>query len=261
MPNWCSNVLTINGDKQTIKTIKNILWSLRPETKTPVEKLEEEKIKVLQSCTDDLQKERLAKEFDLKLGVLRNQAQKPKNKSVFHNLIGLPAGVSQEEYDANWYDNNIERYGTKWDIDFDEYEWDLDGDEYISATFQTAWSPCEGFVRHLAERFTGITEIQLDYEECGCDFAGRLSIVRDEELGLLIDDDCCKYEEGVYKYDVDCFWNRFEEDLLEYELEENEYTLEDIVERFKFVSKEDMEYIKKQVTIKLIELNPELNEQ
>ena len=263
MPNWCSNTLMINGDEKTIAKIKRTLLSLRPEDKTAVERAEEERDRVLQRTQDDKERELLRREYDIKIQTLRINSEHIKvNKGVFFNLIGLPDGVSQEEYNSNWYDNNVNWFGTKWDIDFDEWQWDF-GDNYISVNFETAWSPPCPFVSTLVRKYTGITEVELTYEECGCDFAGKMVVTRDENTGEIYENDNChSYEEGLYLYDNEYFWMRVEEDVINDEdFGEDGTTLEEILQRYHFVDDEDKAEITRMVNERLEEIKLEANEQ
>jgi hypothetical protein len=65
----------------------------------------------------------------------------------------------------NWYNWNIENWGTKWNA----------SDVYISdgvIDFETAWSPAEPVIASLAKRFPEVTFIH-DYVEQGIGFVGR----------------------------------------------------------------------------------------
>lgn len=264
MPNWCSNTLMINGDEKTITKLKSILLSLRPEDKTAVERAEAERDRVLQRTEDANERELLRREYDAKIHTLRLNSEHIKvNKGVFYNLIGYPDGVSQEQYNANWYDNNINWFGTKWDIDFDEWQWDISvEDGYISVNFETAWSPPCPFVSTLVRKYPGITDVELTYEECGCDFAGRMVVTRYESGEISDYDQCFSYEEGLYKYDNEYFWMRVEEDVInDDDFGEDGTSLEDILERYSFVDDEDKEEIKRLVTERLEEIKLEANEQ
>lgn len=76
------------------------------------------------------------------------------------------------EYGAdNWYDWNIQSYGTKWD--FEAAEEDLDISETcLEARFDTAWSPPIAFLERLQAKFSDI-DISLLYELEGDDGCGR----------------------------------------------------------------------------------------
>jgi hypothetical protein len=71
----------------------------------------------------------------------------------------------------NWYDWNIQAYGTKWDFSADEEELDI-SETCLEASFDTAWSPPIAFLERLQARFPDI-DISLLYELEGGDGCGR----------------------------------------------------------------------------------------
>lgn len=234
MPNWCNNSLIINADKKTITTIIGMLdmMNYNPES---VENVTKRRDEVLRNEPDENIREHIMREYEDKLILAkRNEEKVVKEDSVFATLVGLPP----KEDDLPYYttESYCNFYGTKWDISYDEYAWDYD-DECITTNFETAWSPPIGFVIKLAEKFKGITSIELFYEEQGCDFAGKLVIEKDASGELMLDDECLRYEEGLYKYDTDYFWMNVN-DNIEYSLE-NYDNQDGILERYHFVSAED----------------------
>mgnify|MGYP003116921855 FL=1 len=77
--------------------------------------------------------------------------------------------VSEYGYD-NWYDWQVNHWGTKWDIKGDVGINDID-DETCSLVFQTAWSPPEPIVDKLQEMFPDLT-FYGGYIGEGWEFAG-----------------------------------------------------------------------------------------
>ena len=262
MPNWCSNNMTINGDERTIANIKSMLYNLRPIDASVIQELENELKMRLELVQDATKQADIRNEYERKIMVVKTKIENATGKKgVFRTLIGVDDTMTEQEYDNDWYNNNVRWFGTKWDIDFDEWQWDFE-DNYISVNFETAWSPPCAFVTTLVRKYPGITEVELTYEECGCDFAGKMNVTRDEVTGEIYEnDDCHSYEEGLYLYDNEYFWMRVEEDVIENELSDNELSLEDVLERFAFVTDADKEEITKMVNEKLEELKLEANEQ
>ena len=85
------------------------------------------------------------------------------NQEVFQHLRPRPA--DQEE---NWYDWNINHWGTKWDIsviDYDRYD-----DETIWISFETAWSPPIALYEYLSENDWHVDAV---YHEGGMGFCGQ----------------------------------------------------------------------------------------
>lgn len=260
MPNWCQNMLYVNGDK---KTIALIMRKLNNANKNPnsVENLTKEKERVLQELVnpDDIQ--RATFEFDMKIRVAKEieENEPTRDIGVFQTLIGLPDTVTKEQYRMNSNDINSNYYGTKWDIDYSEWGWDYD-DESISVSFETAWSPPVGFVEKLVLQYTGITSAELHYDECGCNFAGRMIVERDSDGNVSVMDDCVSYEEGLYKYQDDYFWDRLYDEVRS-AIEECDNDKNDLMERYAFASTEDLKEIEKTIDEIILELQTEKNEQ
>lgn len=186
MPNWCSNSIVIEGDKDKIKKIKRVLESM--DTKN-----------------DSI--------------------------GVFQVLTGRDENLSESQFEGGaWYQHNIDRYGCKWDTNWDDANIDTDSDDCITMSPQTAWSPPVGFCRLLAEQY-GVS-VTLEYSEPGCDFAGKFWTDGEEET-----EETFEYLEGLYFIDEDYFWMEVRSNL-EYEFEEDERPMEDWLDQFQYVSKE-----------------------
>lgn len=83
MPNWCNNSIVINGDKDKIKEIRDILESM-------------------DKTTDET--------------------------GIFESLVGRDENITEEQYqNGGWYQHNINRYGCKWDVSYDNAV--IDGDD------------------------------------------------------------------------------------------------------------------------------------
>lgn len=220
MPNWCSNSIEINGDKDTIACLKYALDAI-PENKGKRE-----------------------------IG-------------VFKALIGIPSSMSEEQYDADWYETNCSYYGTKWDIDYDEWGFDFD-DEYIHFSCETAWSPPIHFLQNLMSMYKGLTECSIEYEEPGVDFAGRAVITRDENGDLVFEDDECSYNEGIYKYNNEYFWDKMPDDIetfiQDFEDCSNEEIKQEFMKDLRFLNDKDRENVIQMVDDAICELK-KLNEQ
>ena len=97
------------------------------------------------------------------------------------------ANIAKYGY-KDWYDwaCDPDNWGTKWgDSDFD---WRSFGDEtmvapeetYISAYYQTAWSPADGLIRNISAKFPSLTFSVVSTEES--DAFACYSIFRDGKL-------------------------------------------------------------------------------
>ena len=157
------------------------------------------------------------------------------SSDVFKALIGLPQHMSDGDYKEKWYDTNIEWFGTKWDISYEEGAFTFTKDE-ISFFCETAWSPPIPFLQNLCEMYK--VNANLFYSEGGVGFAGETTFTwNDGELDVY--DDECGYLEGIYKYSREEFWSEVEsrvDSILDEEL-----SLEDFISEFDFVTDEDKE--------------------
>jgi hypothetical protein len=152
---------------------------------------------------------------------------------VFKSLIGLPQHMSDGDYKEKWYDTNIEWFGTKWDISYEEHMFTFSKDE-ITLSCETAWSPPIPFLENLCKMYK--VNAYLFYSEGGVGFAGETTFnwVHGE---LEVYDDECGYLEGIYKYSNEEFWSEVEyraDSILD-----EDQSLEDFLGEFEFVSDED----------------------
>lgn len=157
------------------------------------------------------------------------------SSDVFKALIGLPQHMSDGDYKEKWYDTNIEWFGTKWDISYEEGAFTFTKDE-ISFCCETAWSPPIPFLQHLCEMYK--VNANLFYSEGGVGFSGQTEFTwNDGELDVY--DDECVYLEGLYKYSKEEFWSE-----VEYRADcilDEELSLEDFLGEYDFVTDEEKE--------------------
>ena len=234
MPNWCNNYLTIECDENTLNTIKSKLEYAKSYSGS-LGQLKKQYEKDLSYVQSDEDRQRITSEYEMKKRKLEDSGIDDDDVLIFKTLVGLPPDVNKDEYNANWYNINVDNYGTKWDVRYDEYSWDFDNGG-ISVSFETAWSPPEGFCNMLMSQYKGITLLVLQYEEGGCDFCGKYTL--DREAGqddFNANDECYRYLEGLYKLDqVDCFWNEAENYL------DNDFdSVEDYIAYFSFLDPEN----------------------
>ena len=143
MPNWCNNHITVRG-------------------------------------TDPAAIKRLADAFDAG-EFCGTVVPMPDELNITSGSLGDP--VEQAELEAksaanlekhgfaNWYDFNVAKWGTKWEIggNGDVAEIDVDGLSF-SAPFESAWSPPIGVCEALAEQGFDVT---LYYYEPGMGYVGK----------------------------------------------------------------------------------------
>jgi hypothetical protein len=86
---------------------------------------------------------------------------------VFNHLRPRPA--DQEE---NWYDWNINNWGSKWDASI--IDWDREDDNNIHVYFDSAWSPPVTLYEYLTEQGWQVNAI---YHECGMAYIGQYTSI------------------------------------------------------------------------------------
>ena len=152
---------------------------------------------------------------------------------VFMALVGRDHAIELNEYEnGGWYDANINYWGCKWDVSYDESGVEYNGDS-ITMSFQSAWSPPINFMQHLGRLFN--VECELYYEEPGCDFCGK-SYFNNED-GLTEED--YTYDEGRFIFDKDNFFESCDGEI-DYLFECGEdVTFESVKERFPFITGEE----------------------
>jgi hypothetical protein len=155
--------------------------------------------------------------------------------NLFMTLVGIPDEVT--DYDTNWYDTNVNSWGTKWDVSLDESNVEINED-HITMSPITAWSPPIKFCVSLATKY-GV-DIVIIYEEPGCDFCGKTIIKKD---GTYVEEDY-SFLEGKYILDNETFWYEVDSNL-EYFVDEENPSFEDFIKSYDFVSDEDKEEIKR----------------
>lgn len=80
----------------------------------------------------------------------------------------------------NWYDWNIQNYGTKWDVEVNPDEY-IKCDDFFECSFDTAWSPPTAFICRLQKKFPNI-DIKLTYQVEGTDGCGVLHTSRNGDV-------------------------------------------------------------------------------
>ena len=149
MPNWCYNRITVYGNEQTekIKEVEKIF-----ESKTPF---------------NDIFPQPDWKNTPNEKGELPKleQHKNPKTGEIIFETYNFPDGTN----DDRWYSWRLDNWDTKWEAS--EVEIELDDSEILRVTFDTAWSPPEGVMTKLREKFPDVS-FQCFYDEPGCESAG-----------------------------------------------------------------------------------------
>jgi len=140
-----------------------------------------------------------------------------------NHILDIENDTSEKNFDWCY------KYGTKW--------WDMylenEDDESLLISGDTAWSPPESLLEEICKHY-GI-ECRIEFEEPGNDFGGYATFNsegKQEEYSV-------SYRQWRYEEDSDSAMENIIEDI-----EHCDYTLEDFEEDFKYMSEEDVEYIK-----------------
>jgi len=151
MPNWCNNTITISGPTETIKQ----LW-------------------------EDATRE--------EGGLLSAMVPQPAN--IFRGNLGTAEREQcAEQGIPNWYDWNVENWGTKWDVSTEGLEFfdNGDGTASIGGWFDSAWSPPIEAYNTFCDMMDNCS-LEASYYEPGMDFAGFYTDGDEEHLDNLHDE-------------------------------------------------------------------------
>jgi hypothetical protein len=152
---------------------------------------------------------------------------------VFKTLIGKEPTITTEDYEkGGWFNSNVDWFGTKWDVSYSDCQFEF-GDDNIIMMPMTAWSPPVRFVSNLCKMY-GVTAV-MNYDERGCDFCGRATI----DINGEVDDEEYKYNEGMYHFDNEYFWESIVESDLEYALDEGK-TKDQFLLDYLYVNEDDL---------------------
>lgn len=152
MPNWCRNILTITGPKDSVASLVSAIKG--PDA--------------FVSAKD------AAKILPLS----------------FHSLVPVPKNIlkytfggEKERQEGTYlpisgYDWCVYHWGTKWNAHDTQVDYDA-GSGRAAYIFETAWSPPTTFIRKIAKDYPELTFF-LEYEEDGCDYKGAIEVHGDE---------------------------------------------------------------------------------
>ena len=150
MPNWCYNRITVYADEDSadkLAELKEIFEDPQP-------------FNTLFPQPD-------WKNIPNKFGELPKleQHKNPETGEVVWETYNFPDGKN----DDRWYSWRLDNWDTKWEAS--EIEFECDDSEILTVTFDTAWSPPEGVMTKLREKFPDVS-FQCFYDEPGCESAG-----------------------------------------------------------------------------------------
>ncbi len=174
-----------------------------------------------------------------RMSAMLDAASSKKKDNFFESLIGVDENETADSLEnGGWYNHNVERYGTKWDISYADIVID---EESMLLNTESAWSPPIEGMRILSTMYD--VSIKMYYEEPGADFCGRATI----QSGSVHEEDYT-YQEGIYALEGFEEWydREFVNSGLEYlaqevEEEDNPDFVGLIKENYPFLKDEEME--------------------
>lgn len=155
-----------------------------------------------------------------------------KGDGVFQHLIGLDDDYNED----NWYDHNVNRFGTKWDVDYHDLNLEYTDDGpmgRITMSPMTAWSPPLPFAKLLSDKY-GVT-VEVVYQEPGNDFSGKYTAFGD---GTDEINEYDTYDEGLYYNDNDYFWENITQNTFEYYYD-SEISTDEVVSNYPFLNEKE----------------------
>ena len=212
MPNWCDNSVSITGTEESLRQLeqdireaKGLCEAVLP---TPPELL------AISGGTIHL-------DAQGNPDAVWNQP----NHTSFrkHTLTDEEIEILMEKYGArDWYDWNVKFRGSKWAVDLDEIHSDVEVDEHngvfsMYLSYQSAWAPNLEVSMAILER-EGITHINHDYIERGCNFCGE-AVGEKYEGEITWTDDCrdeITFADLVERDEIDDYVEVEVKDLLVY---------------------------------------------
>lgn len=210
MPNWCDNNLTIYGTNEKIKEIEGVVkaFSNFCYQETP----QGEKIKGY-----DLTGQKIRRKLNGDpMGLLYYCKPEPDYKTTpvaktFPELNAKYASTEEERKKAlenkptirenSWYDWRLQNWGCKWEVEAQLGDVD---EGQIFLFFMSPWGPPLDAYAALLEH-EGITGIEANYYEPGCDFAG--CFVNGEDTCFAVSELTPEdFEDEVVKELDECFY-------------------------------------------------------
>jgi hypothetical protein len=137
------------------------------------------------------------------LKTIVNILEKESEVGLFQRLIGIKAGLSKQDYEANAYNSNLEYWGCRSDVAVD-FHYDLSDGE-LKLFPDTPYSPPIPFCRTLCMTF-GV-DIHMFYYGMEDDFCGVTTLTKE---GFINEEDY-EYLDGLYMFnEMDLFWSEVE---------------------------------------------------
>lgn len=216
MPNWSYNNLTITGSSEKMKEFYDV--SLKPNINGDItftfasvfpmpDKIRNTIAPSVSAKGKKWINEDKAKIRDVNLSEMLGTKIEVDLIPCENNTDEKCEALKKEYGADNWYDWNIITYGTKWDIDADDF---VKGDEEFNVNFDTAWSPPTNFLYNLQKKFPDL-DMRLTYQLEGSDDCGVLYTDRyNEKVSIVQEEDEVTYRgsdgRDIYFNDDDGEW-------------------------------------------------------
>ena len=137
-------------------------------------------------CYNDIELTALTKEAaDAFEAHLNHMTDAKDDDADFPGLFGYFKARPQSE-DDNWYEWNIENWGTKWEVY--ECDWERVEDTFYIKAY-TAWSPPVALFEFIYEELEDDWSLSAMYEECGMAYVGKFEDGFDECYEYSFDDE------------------------------------------------------------------------
>ncbi len=205
MPNWCVNQVDITGDEAEVAKLVAFVKSdensftfenIVPPPATPMYSSDATHNKYVCGCESVAQPD---PENEGKfMWVIDGKKVEYHGKCPTHNEHSF------SNHPDNWYNWNINNWGTKWsaaEVWNDRADDDGKVDGHTSYNFDTAWSPAEPVVAALAEKFPTL-RIAHRYCEAGMGYAGEVLYANGAEIRRE-DYDMGQMPDGAFTEDWD----------------------------------------------------------
>ena len=164
MPNWCYNRIRVYADEDQVNQLKEIYDIFNNHSDPFNQILPIPDFKNIPNEKGELPK--------------LEQMKNP-DGSILWETYNFPDGKN----DDRWYHWCITNWGTKWDLS--ELTMTYDDSEELELEFSTAWSPPEGIVAELKERYPDLS-FTCFYDEPGMEAAGYYQMYHLDQTKNLV---------------------------------------------------------------------------
>lgn len=211
MPNWCNNRLQIVGKGTDVLAFVNdgIRTALAGRTSFEEKdvKITKELEKLSDVCVDTFP--RFSSWYPLPSNFLELEKlgyHKGTNKELTDEVKDLINKTIAKCGTSDWYSWCCGHWGCKWDIKpwAAECFGDIEDEEVtLVLDYDSAWSPNDGWVMSIGEKYPHLT-FYLDYYEPGCNFEGGAFVENGEYCECEVDED---WKEQFVWYDDEDAYN------------------------------------------------------